>query len=128
MQDNLPLTLILIILVLFVLFLLLREFNAWYWKINDIIKILSRIDAKLTAQGQSSKSVPEVASTESSIEEALATIECPKCHKSEQIRKRYYKRADEYKNFKVKYSSFTGSLAFVCNNCGNKFKKESQLI
>lgn len=27
---------------------MLREFNAWYWKINEIVKILLRIEAKLS--------------------------------------------------------------------------------
>jgi hypothetical protein len=42
------LTFIIILIVLFILFLLVRELMCWYWKINDIVKILLRIESKLS--------------------------------------------------------------------------------
>jgi hypothetical protein len=49
-MENLILPLLIVLVVLFLLFLLLRELNCWYWKINDIISILRRIEAKLPNQ------------------------------------------------------------------------------
>ena len=48
-METLIIPFIIILIVLFLLFLLLRELNCWYWKINEIINLLSRIEAKLPA-------------------------------------------------------------------------------
>ena len=48
MTDNFISSLIGVAIILFLIFLILREFNAWYWKINEIIRILKRIEAQLT--------------------------------------------------------------------------------
>ncbi len=133
MADNLILTLLIVVVVLFLLFLLLREFNAWYWKINEIVTILKKIEVQLSSKTLSTSSQKETVSSPSSTRQAnpasqTAEIECPHCHKSEVIRKEFYKNPSEYKLFKASYSSFLGTVSLVCNDCGTKFKLESQML
>jgi predicted RNA-binding Zn-ribbon protein involved in translation (DUF1610 family) len=133
MADNLIQTLLIAVVVLFLLFLLLREFNAWYWKINEIITILKRIEMQLSNKTVQALSQNETAPTTSNAQRARSasqTVEivCPHCHKSEVIRKEFYKKPDEYTLFKASYSSFLGSVSLVCNDCGTKFKIESQML
>ncbi len=40
---------ILILLVVFFVFLALREVFCWYWKINRIVALLEKVEAKLPA-------------------------------------------------------------------------------
>ena len=47
MDNALGITLVLSLGVLLVIFLITREFWAWYWKINEILRTLKSIDAKL---------------------------------------------------------------------------------
>jgi len=42
------LVIIIVLAVLVVIFIVLRELVCWYWKINEIVKLLSSIDAKLS--------------------------------------------------------------------------------
>ena len=56
------------------------------------------------------------------------TIECPKCRTKEIIPIGYLKDPSYYKVFKISYNSFLGRITFGCNNCGNKFKKETQFL
>jgi len=37
-------TILIVILILFIIWLLVREIKTWYWKINDIVSLLKRID------------------------------------------------------------------------------------
>lgn len=41
-MNYLVMTVILVVLVLMFIFLILREVNAWYWKINQRIQLLER--------------------------------------------------------------------------------------
>ena len=123
-MDSIIFSLIIVIVVLFIIFLILRELNCWYWKINDIINILSRIEAKLP-----NEAVPAVSTLQASPNpiqgleaKQKVKIECPHCHKSEEIRKNNYSEPSEYSIFKAKYNSFSGSVNIICNNCGTKFK------
>ena len=43
---------LLILLVVFVVFLVLRGFFCWYWKINRILALLEKIEAKLPADDE----------------------------------------------------------------------------
>ena len=127
MADNLIPTLLIVVVVLFLLFLLLREFNAWYWKINEIISILKRIEVQLSSKTLLTSSQTETASSPSNTPHAnpafqTKEIKCPHCHKSEVIRREFYKNPGEYKLFKASYSSFLGIVSLVCNDCGTKFK------
>lgn len=45
---NVIISLIVLLAVAVVIFLILREFFCWYWKINEIVRILHRIDSKLS--------------------------------------------------------------------------------
>ena len=133
MPDSLIPTLVIVVVVLFLLFLLLREFNAWYWKINEIITILKRIEIQLSNKAVRTSSQGETAPSPSSTQQGrpefqTAEIVCPHCHKSEVIRKEFYKNPSEYSLFKASYSSFLGSVSLVCNDCGTKFKIESQML
>jgi predicted RNA-binding Zn-ribbon protein involved in translation (DUF1610 family) len=133
MPDSLIQTLVITVVVLFLLFLLLREFNAWYWKINEIVGILKRIETQLSNRTISATSRNERVSITSSTQQAhpesqTVEIECPHCHKSEVIRKEFYKSPNEYTIFKASYSSFLGTVSLVCNDCGTKFKIESQML
>jgi len=133
MPDSLIPTLLITVVVLFLLFLLLREFNAWYWKINEIITILKRIETQLSSRAIHTSSQNETSSSLSNEQQVrpdfqTAEIVCPHCHKSEVIRKEFYKNPSEYTLFKASYSSFLGSVSIVCNNCGTKFKIESQKL
>ena len=44
---------LLLLLLPLVLFLALREFWCWYWKVNRIVALLERIEAKLSAPPKS---------------------------------------------------------------------------
>jgi DNA-directed RNA polymerase subunit RPC12/RpoP len=55
-------------------------------------------------------------------------VECPHCRNSEEIWIDNYKNPVEYKLFKASYNSFLASMNFICNNCGTKFKIESQMF
>jgi len=128
MLENMIPTLLIVCVVLFLIFLLLRELNCWYWKINEIIKILSRIEAKLSYQAVTATSMPQSSPSLSKEAKQTVKIECPHCHKSEEIRTQNFKNPDEYSLFKASYSSFLGSVSLVCNDCGTKFKMESQMF
>ena len=41
-------TMLMTTVILFVVFLILREFFCWYWKINQIVSLLSDINNKLS--------------------------------------------------------------------------------
>ena len=41
-------SIIIVALVLILIFLALREVNTWYWKINELLKNVREINAKLT--------------------------------------------------------------------------------
>jgi DNA-directed RNA polymerase subunit RPC12/RpoP len=128
MPESLLPTLIIVVVVLFLLFLLLREFNAWYWKINEIITILKRIEAQLSSRTLLSPSAAPASTPRPETSNQTVEIECPHCHKSEVIQKEHYKNPSQYTLFKASYSSFLGSVSLVCNDCGTKFKIESQML
>jgi hypothetical protein len=43
-----------------VIFLILREFMAWYWKTNEIIKLLEEIKRSLRAKNTLDKEEPKL--------------------------------------------------------------------
>ena len=61
-------TLLIAIAVLAVLVLLFREVSLWYWKINDILRLLQSIDNKLGATTSLSRA-PVVATNDEEAEE-----------------------------------------------------------
>ena len=87
------------------------------------------VTAKTTEEVETAKDdvvAPTLQSSPSSIREKEIKqnikIECPHCHKSEEIRKSNYSDPREYNIFKAKYNSLTGSVSLICNNCGTKIK------
>jgi hypothetical protein len=64
--------LIITIFVVGFLFLALRQFFTWYWKVNEIIGLLRRIDARLAGEP-----VPVDSQVQSTNTTASAPVETP---------------------------------------------------
>ncbi len=62
---NVVLSIIILLCVVFLIFLLLREFACWYWKINDIKKLLE--DIKNNTQQNCGKSQDNLTDEDNSI-------------------------------------------------------------
>jgi hypothetical protein len=69
-----------------VLVLVCREVACWYFKINETLEILERINGNLTVLARSGAGVEQVASNDSSVNGKLAAnidpnlnAECPSC-------------------------------------------------
>jgi len=122
MTDSLIVTLLIVSAVLFLIFLLLRELNCWYWKINEIIKLLSRIEAKLPNQAVDAPPTSPASPTSAQETKQTVNVECPHCHKSEEMEKNSLVNPDAYSLFKATYNPLSLSVKLVCNECGTKFR------
>lgn len=86
-----------------VVFLLLREFWCWYWKINDIRALLSRIERLLLKQGGGEALSESKESPADAITSGYPEV-CPNCG---QRTPKYPGMIDEIR----------------CAKCGHKFKE-----
>ena len=91
------------------------------------------VTAKTTEEVETAKDdvvAPTLQSSPSPIREKeikqKIKIECPHCHKSEEIRKDNYWDTSEL--FKVKNNYLFGTVSFVCINCNTKFKIDSSVF
>ncbi len=72
------------LLVGFGIFLILRELMCWYWKVNSILAVLERIEARLghaaAPPSYASNPPPSYGVTAAGVPAGVATETCPFCH------------------------------------------------
>ena len=109
-NDGLVTVLIALVIIVF-LFFVFRELLCWYWKINELIYILRRIEAKLPSLIETSEVEPEIESPLTSV--SNHDIPWLKTSKEDLLMKGYRERFTTYTTEKLIKMKSKGSSSYT---------------
>jgi len=115
--------LILTFSIFFIIFLVLRELMCWYWKINDIVKILSRIEAKLSTNEQILATINKPRINEESAVKSITGIKTHEETENDLMLRygiTYENEKYLYKSYKYDTLEHAINYARLCEERGNK--------